>query len=272
MRTALVLAAVLLPSVAAAQPGVTPVTTAPAGPSAAPAPDGDAAAGEAVLEGIRRRVELDAASGRSYFTETALTPRAGKVTIAMRAPFLPVAEAQLRVALHDRLEVGIGGLTILEEDEEGVLSFHAKGQVWRNDRAAIAVGVQHHRLAAFFDDHGEHGDDGESITMPTAVASTCLDGPRCTALVSVMVNAVVLPDEDVVPIFLGFGWALGSTLQFVGEVNVSHDDDDGGETYMFGYTGLRGAGRRFAFDFGVGFAGEDDDTGAFPFLAATTRL
>lgn len=297
MRSLLAVAAVLAPSIAIAQappdapaeetpaeeaspaPGrrvamvVTPPgATPPAGPAAAAVDQGAPEEASEPL-GLDRRVLGDANAGRNYFTETALTPKRGSISWSLRAPTAPLVESQLRASLHDRIEVGLGGLTILEDvGEATVLSFYGKGQIWRNDRAAVAVTAQTHSFGFGFEDHYDEGydDDSETVIVPGVVASTCLDGDGCAALVSVSVNALVLPDEDEVPIFAGVGWALGRRFQFVGELNVSHDDE-GSDTIYFGYTGVRGAGRHVAFDFGLGFAGEGDDGDVFPFLGLTTR-
>lgn len=284
MRLIVGLAALLLPAVAVAQPGAAPSSDAdpPARVAVVPAisvaPPGVAALADRDTPepdapppapvGIARRVDQDAASGRAFFTDTALTAPRGKVSLSFRMPAAPVIDAELRYSFTDRIELGISGMTVLVEDELSILGLHAKGQVWRNNRAAVAVGLKRYQ------DVGSGGDDG--VTIPTVVATTCLDGADCFAIISLSLNGVIISDESDVPVFAGASWALGRTIQFVGEIHVSNDDNDG--SLAFGFLGVRGASRGFALDAGIGFGSEGSCSGcgsnteAFPFFGIGARL
>lgn len=294
MRTLLGLAALLAPSLALAQPGAEPAAepdpaaadpaaaapaevappvrvaaipaTPVASPGTAPLPDRQAAAAPPAQVGIGKRMDQDAAAGRAFFTETALMSPGGYLGLDLRMPTAPLANLGLRYAVTDRIEIGVSGLTIAEEDDVA-LGVQAKAQIWHNDRAAIAVGVQRYTTTS---------DSDEGLTIPTVVATTCLDGADCLAMVSVSLNGLIIDSESSVPVFAGASWALGRKVQFVGELHLSNDDSN---SFTFGYFGLRGASHSFSFDAGIGFASEGDDCldcssedAAFPFVGVATRM
>jgi hypothetical protein len=278
------LAAFLAPTAALAQPSAAPASQrepAPervaavaamsvAPPGAVPLEDREAAAAAAPAEpiGIAGRVAEDAAAGRAYFTDTALTSPRGKIGLALRMPTGPAANAEVRYSLTDRLELGVSVLMIDGEDQS-VVGLQAKGQIWHNDRAAVAVGLQRYQSTDEYDD--------EVVTIPTFVASTCLDGKDCLAMFSMSINGVVIGGESNVPVFAGASWALGRRIQFVGEVHVSNDDSN---SLTFGYMGVRGASGGIAIDAGIGFGSEGNndcfdcssDSAAFPFVGVATRM
>lgn len=310
MRLSLGLVALALPAVAAAQPSVTPASPAASSPAspAAPAADqvavaedaprvatapgaavpvasvpalsvappgtapllerdaGSAAGSPPALTGLARRVAGDAASHRAYFGDTALIAPRGKVTVQFRAPAVPLMDTEIQVSLHDRFEIGASGLVVADEDG-AVVGAHARGQIWRNERAAVALGLRY---------YGFSDASGENVTIGSAVASTCLDGPDCVALVSFSLDAFVIASEDVVPVFAGVSWALGRSVQFVGEIHVSNDDS---ESLTAGFLGMRAAARTIAFDAGIAFASLDadcfdcsgSDTESFPFFGLSIR-
>lgn len=253
MRSIVVVLAVLTPSLALAQPGAAPVETA--------------AVVEPEVVALDARIGRDAASGRAYFTETALTAPAGSVSIAVRMPTAPGAEAQVRYAITDWLEVGVGGIGIMAYELEGVPSVHAKVQLWRNRDTALAIGLSHYAAPS-----------DESITVPTIALSTCVDGPRCGVLISATVNALVFgkheyygyDDGGLDPLVaVGGSLVMGSTVQFVGELNATTEGDD---LYLLGYGGARFNSRRVAFDAGVAIGATEDEAVPFPFLGMTGRL
>jgi len=217
--------------------------------------------------GLARRVDRDAAAGRAYFADTALTSPQGSFSLGLRMPAGPAANLELRAALTDRIEVAVSGLGVAGEDDH-LLGVQVKGQVWHNDRAAAAISLQHY-----------HWTDGGGVTIPSIVASSCLDGADCLVLVSLSLEAIAITDEDELPIFVGASWALGRAVQFVGEAHVSNDR---GNSFLFGYLGVRANGSRVAVDGGVAFAtafgdvcydvGCADDTIAYPFFALSTRM
>lgn len=277
MRLAWVLVVGLVPATARADdpapvPGTTtgdaapaipvPAVPAMAGPGAV-APSGAPATPATVAEprGLDRRRRDDAAVGRSYFAETALTTPRGRVTVDLRAPALPVLATGVRVGVTDRLEVG--GTLVTIADEATLAGLSIKGQLWRGQRTAIAAGVNTYSAAAetLYDAHLE--------------GTTCLDA-GCVAAATLSLNLLGFTDEDTMPVLAGAGLSAGRAVQFIGEL---HQTRDGGHTVTMGYVGLRAAGARLSLDGGIAFGFDSsscvdcsDDGGAFPFFGVAGRL
>lgn len=252
MRLLLGLVIAAVPAIASGQPSapapvrvaiVPAITVAP--PGDAPAADVVAASEPGVATGLARRSAHDAAAGRTYFTETALTGPRGQGAVELRmAP--GAAQTQVRFAVTARVELGVSGLAILDGDRRTIVGLHGKARLWHSPRAAVAVAVDHYRAP-----------QGDGLTAPALIASTCLDGADCLALMSASVRAVVAADPaGVVPVFAGLAWALGRRVQFIGEINYARDDRGAAPT--FGYLGARAGSGRIAVDAGVGFQSDAD--------------
>ncbi|MBP8806550.1 MAG: hypothetical protein KBG48_17425 [Kofleriaceae bacterium] len=249
------------PRVAAVEPAgpiavaAVPAIATPGDPVGAPAADAPEPA--ATLEA---RVEGDAASSRHYFGESALTQPRGRAVLDLRMPTAPAGAATLRYGLTDRVEVGVTGLSIFEENDEAVVGLSAKARLWSNRRMAVAVG-----LAAYTD-----GDD--DLYQPYLTGTMCL-GTRCHGALSIMVNAVAEEGVDEVPVLGGVGLAWGRRAQFIAELHQTRDDD--GDTFVFGYLGGRVGKETVAVDGGLAFVmldgGDGEDGGAFPFVALSIR-
>ncbi|MBK9032002.1 MAG: hypothetical protein IPL61_11855 [Myxococcales bacterium] len=242
------------------------VTAVPAyavGPSAT-APVAEPAITDTSAEpvGLDRRRRDDAAAGRSYFAETALTTPRGHVTFDVRAPLLPVAAVGLRLGVTDRVEVGVNMITVV--DEGAVAGLSVKGQLWRSARFAVAAGLT------------TYSADGDTLYNPHVEGTACVDA-ACVGAVTLSLNFLGFSGEDTVPVLAGVGVAYGRGVQLVGEL---HQTRDGDEALTGGFLGMRAASGRFALDGGLGFGFAtntcDDvdcgDGGAFPFVGMAARL
>lgn len=279
VRTLAAVAVLTAAAPAFADPGVAPEPTLagaavarvaavePTGPVAvaavpAIAPAGDPVAAVAVdaaptADTLAVRVDGDAASSRHYFGESALTQPRGRAVLDLRMPTAPAGAATLRYGLTDRVEVGVTGLSIFEENDEAVVGLSAKARVWSNRRMALAVG-----LAAYTDGR-------EDLYQPYLAGTMCL-GARCDGALTVMLNAVAEEGVDEVPVLAGVGVAWGRRAQVVAELHQTRDDE--GDTFTFGYLGGRLGKDTLAVDGGLAFVAIDgDEGGAFPFVALSVR-
>jgi|JI10StandDraft_1071094.scaffolds.fasta_scaffold16874_4 hypothetical protein len=255
------------PRVAAADaiavPAVPAVIVGGPGAVAPGIPATDATPAEAAAEptGLDRRRRDDAAAGRAYFAETALTAPRGRVSVELRAPIFPVIATGVRVGVTDRLE--IGGTLITVADEGTLAGLSIKGQLWRSARAAIAAGLNTYSV------------DGETLYDAHLEGTTCLDA-ACVAAATASLNFFGFTDEEAVPVLAGAGLSVGRALQFIGEL---HQTRDGDETLTLGYVGVRVAGSRFSLDGGIGFGADSSscydcsgESGALPFFGVAGRL
>lgn len=211
--------------------------------------------------GLDRRRQDDAAAGRAYFAETAVTTPRGRVAFDLRAPTLPVIGLGLRVGVTDRLEVG--GTVVAVADEGSLVGLSIKGQLWRNQRAAIAAGLNTYTA------------EGDTLYDAHLEGTTCLDA-ACVAAGTLSLNFLGFTDEETVPVLAGAGLSVGRAVQFIGEV---HQTRDGDESVTVGYVGLRAAGSRFSIDGGVAFGADtsscydcEADVGALPFFGVAGRM
>ena len=257
-------------------PGATaPIVPALPPPSTPPAAAGAAATyGEPELTGIARRTQDDAAADRAFFARTALIAPRGTISVDLRAPTGPALFGGINAAISDRFELGIGGLMIVEEDS--LLGFHGKLQVYRGQRAALAVGLD------VIHNEGEP-EYNDKLIMPSIAASWCTDGgPACGTLLTLHVTGFSLEDEEEMPIFAGVSVVTGGRRKLVAELHVNNDDESG-ETLFGGYVGGRFGGKKFAFDAGLAFGGISDDNDCdgcesdselipFPFVGLSSRL
>lgn len=249
-----------VPAVAA--PGtVTPGAFTPAAAVATPA-DPDA------RTGIERLSAEDAAADRAYLARTALVAPAGTVTWSTRAPLFPVGFSNLSLSLSDRIEVGVGSLVVIEEG--AVFSGNVKVQLLRSKTAALAVSIDHARF-----DLDQEQSDG--VTWGQVVASWCTDGEACNSLLSFHVNALVLEDEDDMPVLGGVSYSTGKKHRFVAEAHTWRDDGD--EALLLGYFGGRFGNKAHsvAVDAGIAFAllfddGDDVEGAPYPFLGLSARM
>lgn len=239
------------------------VATAPAAtptrPAVIGAPPIDAPPARSALA---QRADRDAAAGRSYFGETALTTPKGKVVIDARLPLAPLVHGGLRFGVTDRIELGVHAMGATLFGDLGVVGGASlKAQLWRSDRVAVALGLMSYG-----------GDD--LLVVPHAEVTGCADASCLVALTgSVAVTAG--PDVDGLPVLGGVGVAVGRRVQFVGEVDAY---DEVGEQAYLGYAGVRLTSRSLAFDGGVAFAfdpgscsGCEDETMAYPFIGVAIR-
>lgn len=251
--------------VAAADPA--PVPSVPAYTVAGPGattpslPDAAAPAEPAEPTGLDLRRRDDAAAGRAYFAETALTAPRGRVSFEMRAPIFPILATGVRVGVTDRIEVGGTIITVADEGTLAGLSF--KGQLWRGARAAIAAGLN------------TYSADGETLYDAHLEGTTCLDRD-CVAAATLSLNFLGFTDEHAVPVLAGAGIAVGRVVQFIGELHQTREQD---ESLTLGYAGIRAAGSRFSIDAGVGFGFDStscadcsSDVAALPFFGVAGRL
>ncbi len=243
-----------VPAYAVAGPGATVPSATSAEPPAGPVEPAE-------LSGLDLRRRDDAAAGRAYFAETALTAPRGRVSFELRAPTLPVVATSVRVGVTDRLEIGGTLITVAEEGTLAGLSI--KGQLWRNARAAIAAGLN------------TYSAEGETLYDAHVEGTSCLDA-GCIAAATLSLNFFRFTDEETVPVLAGVGLSVGRAVQLIGEL---HQTRDGDEAVTLGYVGLRAAGARFSIDGGIGFGVDSSscydcstDIEALPFFGVAGRL
>ena len=232
------------------------------GTAAVIAPVAETPAEAPALSGLARRRAEDPAAGRAYFSETALTTPRGAVTLDFRAPTAPVVATGVRVGVTDRFELGAHG--VLVADEGGAAGVSLKGQLWRNERIAIAAGVI--TVSA----------DGETVVDVHTELTSCVDA-ACAVTITGALNFLVMAGEEEVPVFGGLGLAMGRKSQLIAEVHQTRVDDD---TLTLGYVGARFGSSKLAVDGGLAFAvadgssnwEEDEDEGlVFPFVGLSIR-
>jgi hypothetical protein len=259
MRRPLAAFATLLavPSLASAQPGVAPsavpVSSVPAygGPGAVPvtvaAPVEPTA--PPALVGIAKRSAEDPAADRAYLAHTALVAPRGTITFQARAPLAPGALGQINASLTDRISVGVGAFMIFIDEEGAALTLSGKLQLVRGRRAALAVALDTLSIP----------DEDETLYMPSLVASFCADGDACNTLLSLHLTGFGADGEEEMPIFGGASFSVGKKNRFVGEIHFNDDSDEYSRRTLFGgFVGGRFGGSKFAFDAGLGFAGESE--------------
>jgi hypothetical protein len=240
-------------------PGATPIIVAP--PPVEPAP---------TLTGIDRRQKDDPGSDRSYLARTALVAPSGTVTFQARAPLAPGMMGGISASLG-RVELGVSGIVVADADG-AALGFNAKVQLLEGRRSALAVSL----------DTITPPDDDETLYYAQLVASFCADGDACDTLLSGHLSMFALDGEDEAPVFLGLSFSKGRRGKLVGELHVTDSDS---ESVFAGYVGGRWGGNKVAFDAGIGFAGELDDSGdcydcydsdppiiPYPFLGLSARM
>lgn len=262
-----VAAAVLLaiPTVAAAQPGAAPIYVPP--PPLPPAVE--PAVPE--LAGIARREKEDPASDRAYLARTALVAPSGTVTFQARAPLAPGALGGISASLG-RVEIGVSTVMILEEGDGAAFGFNAKVQLLKGRRSALAVTL----------DTLSPPDEDETLYVPSLVASFCTDGDACNTLLSAHLTMLALDGQGEAPVFAGLSFSKGRRAKLVGELHITDSDS---ESIFAGYLGGRWGGPKLAFDAGIGFAGELDDSSdcydcynddpaviPYPFIGLSARM
>lgn len=260
-----------------AAPGLAPVASADE-----PRVCGDAAGGCGDVVGIDRRVREDAVADRSYFTPTALVAPAGTSTLTIQAPLLPGGIVRVDRSFSDRLSLGVGVLGFVDdEDLYGIGNLHAKYQLARGRRAALAV------TASIYNFPGELELDsgGHNLFVAGVAASLCTDD-ACRTLITIDAEAMANVSDETLPIIGGVAIASGGRRQLLAEVHTTTADDD---RLWFGFVGGRFLGRRMALDAGLGFGAvrsatevtdcidvctsdHSADIGLYPFLALSTRL
>lgn len=234
------------------------------GTAAVIAPVAETPAEAPALSGLARRRAEDPAAGRAYFSETALTTPRGSVTLDFRAPTAPVVATGVRVGVTDRFELGAHG--ILVADEGGAAGVSLKGQLWRNERIAIAAGVN--TVSA----------DGETVVDLHTELTGCVDA-ACAVTITGALNFLVVADEEEVPVFGGLGLAMGRKSQLIAEIHQTRFED---EALTLGYVGARFGSSKMAVDGGLAFGvasgdsscsdcSDDDEGMVFPFVGLSIR-
>ncbi|MEZ4402140.1 MAG: hypothetical protein R3B06_19085 [Kofleriaceae bacterium] len=238
-----------------------PVAAVPAMAVPVEAPPAEAPADTEPV-GLARRLAEDAAAGRAFVADTALTTPRGKAVIDGQIP-LALLYTTARFGVTDRIEVNAsafllpyngGGDTVLP------VGFGIKAQLVRTQRVAVSAGVQ--ALTA----------EGDTVVRPHAAATMCVD-QACEASVTLMLNAFHATRESAVPVVGGVGWAIGRRVQFIGEL---HHWREASAAVEFGVVGARIARANYGLDFGLGFliAREDGagDGGALPVFGFSARM
>ena len=235
------------------------------GTTAVVAPVDDAPPAPPELSGLARRRDEDPAAGRAYFGESALTTPRGRVTLDFRAPTAPLIATGVRVGVTDRLEIGATG--VLVADEGGAAGVSVKGQLWRNERLAVAAGFN--TISA----------EGETVFDLHAEATGCVDA-SCNVTLTGMLNFLAMSGEDEVPVFGGLGLAMGRKVQLITEIHQTRYEDD---ALTLGYVGARFGSTKLSVDGGLAFGvatessscdgcSDSDDGLVFPFVGLATRL
>ncbi len=242
------LALLVLPTMAAAQsagPGTVPVAAVPAmpvGPGATPVMVAPAEPTPPRV-GLDRRVAEDAAVDRAFAAPTALIAPRGTWTLTVRAPVGPVVNGQISYAISDRLELGLGTVLVAAE-ETSVTSLHAKLQLWRSSRAALAASLDLYTVRDAYEEN--------QLLMPSLVASFCAGGAACRTLVNLHLTGLAAAGEDQVPVLPGVSIVTGGRTQLVGEAHLFNDEQSEA-SFLTGYLGLRWLSGRFAVEGGLGF-------------------
>lgn len=255
-----------LPALALAQPGNVPAHYVPPAPTAPPVEPTPA------LGGIARREKEDPGSDRAYLARTALVGPSGTVTVQARAPLAPGMLGGISASLG-RVEIGVHSVMVFEDEDEGAaLGFNAKVQLLKGRRSALAVTL----------DTLTPPDENETLYYSSLVASFCTDGDACNTLLSAHLSMFALDGEDEAPVFAGLSFSKGRRGRLVGELHITDNDQ---ESIYFGYLGGRWGGNKVAFDAGIGFAGELDDSSdcydcyeedpelmPYPFIGLSARM
>ena len=269
-----------VPAYAMAGPGATPPGLAPAYYYAPPAPTD--AAPEPI--GLDLRVREDRVAERGFLAPTALIAPRGTTTFTMQAPIAPGASFRLDRSFSDRLSLGVGVIGAFDDENlAGIGSLHAKYQLWRSPRAALAVTASIYNFPAESDPA-----DGEDLNVfiPGLAASMCTDD-TCRTLLSVDVEALAGVDDELLPIVGGISIATGIKRQLIAEIHTTTADED---RVWFGFVGGRFLSGKLAFDVGLGFAAVTQQSGGqcidfcedssdsstegapYPFVALSSRL
>lgn len=213
---------------------------------------------------LTRRRDRDAAAGRSFFAETAITQPRGRATLDVRAPTAPVVAVGLRYGATDRIELQVGAIGVgVDDDGAGVLSVGAKLQLWSNDRLALAVGGSAYAV------------DDEVLYQLHATGTACF-GDDCDGTITASLNAFAMRGESEVPVLAGLGLTLGKKNQLVAELHETRER--GGDTLRIAYFGGRYASARYSLDGGLGLFSEeqsyDGEVEVLPmlFLGVAARL
>jgi hypothetical protein len=217
-------------------------------------------------------VARDASSGRAFVSPTALTGPKGHASIELTFPALPVGGFALaRYSITDRIEIGAGGIAVIDEDG-AVAVLTAKVQVLRRPTGGIALQALHIAIP-------EEDDGG---TFYSAIGSKCL-GDGCRTLVSA--HLTVLPfseyyysdssggggEQGALAVIPGASLVTGGRTKLVVDGVLVGDDY---ERFAVLYGGIRFARRSFSFDAGLVAAYDGDDAEALPMplCAATGRF
>ncbi len=226
--------------------------------------------------------DADAAAGRTYIAPTAVVGEAGKVTATARAAILPVAlggTLGATLAISDRLELGVGGAAWVVIEDEGSspdrIGFaHAKLQILRSDRAAVALMASVYRRAGYLerDDFSpSYGTRHPVLVSGTAgvVATTCAD-PACGTIISghLALGADVAGGERRTALG-GVGLSAGrGGLRFIAEASATYLDE---HVALFAYGGARWSRRHVSFDAGLAVLAADGGGIPLPTLALSFR-
>lgn len=233
----------------AGPPGTAVVEPTPPPP---PAPE--------IPTGLAANRDADAASGRAFLTPTANTGKKGSVRVDTWFPTLPiVGYATVSYSITNKLEVGVGGAWVADEGDGAAVSLRVKWSPLRGKRGGVAVELQ--RLAI--------PDEGDGVTLLSAVGSHCLDAD-CRTVGSLSITAI--PEESV-PVDDGYG--SSSALHFVGGASLVTGGklklvldaltiEDGDDRAFGGYAGVRLARPRWALDAGFVAGGDGNDSGILP--------
>lgn len=206
-------------------------------------------------------VERDAASGRAFVSPTAFTGPKGHASIELTFPALPVGGlAVARYSITDRIEIGAGGIAVIEEDG-AVAVLTAKVQVLKRPTGAVSLQALHISIP----------DEDDGGTFYSIVGSKCL-GDDCRTLVTA--HLTLLPfseyyyedeggggEQGALAVIPGASLVTGGRTKLVVDGVLVGDDY---ERFAAIYGGIRFARRSFSFDAGLVAAGDGDDFEALP--------
>jgi hypothetical protein len=224
--------------------------------------------------------ERDAAAGRSYLAPTALTAGGGHATLHLRLPLFPALAGSLAVALHDRLEVFVGGAAAVIPFEESnnphrVVAGGAKLQLVRSPKLAVAIEGSAYRRPGY---HEVDPFDPVEWDVPRlvvgevgAVATACLD-TSCAIVGSAHAHYIA-------EVWGGDEHGLWGGASFIGgrgkhravaDLTIANPIDQEG-TALLGYVGYRYASDLASCDVGALLFGADGDFLPWPTFGLSAR-